>query len=65
MMQKCPQESNGANFFVRCLEHTKNHVLLYDVTIRRKVVERNLAFGGQELIYRFEILYSGGRSLVV
>ena len=44
--EECPQESNGAICFsVRGLEPTKNHVLLYDVTITRHIVERNLAFG--------------------
>ena len=38
---ECPQESNGAICFsVRGLEPPKSHVLLYDVTIRRHVVER-------------------------
>ena len=41
-----PQDSNGTICFsVRGLELTKNHVWLYDVTISRHVVERNLAFG--------------------
>ena len=35
-------------FFVRGLEPPKNHVWLYDVTIRRYVVERNLAFWGKK-----------------
>ena len=40
-----PQESNGAICFsVRGLEPPTNHVWLYDVTISRHVVERNLAF---------------------
>ena len=40
-----PQDSNGAICFsVRGLEPPKNHVWLYDVTISRHVVERNLAF---------------------
>ena len=59
-----PQESNGS-FSVRGLEPPKNHVWLHDVTIRRHVVERNLAFGCQTLMYRFEILYCGGRWLDV
>ena len=63
---ECPQESNGAICFsVRGLELPKNHVWLYDVTIRRHVVERNLAFGGQKSMYRFEILCCGGRWLDV
>ena len=42
---ECPQESNGAICLsVRGLEPPKNHVWLYDVTIRCHV-ERNLAFG--------------------
>ena len=32
-------------FSVRGLEPPKNHVWLYDVTISRHVLERNLAFG--------------------
>ena len=43
---ECPQESNGAIYFPVCgLEPPKNHAWLYDVTIRRHVVERNLGFG--------------------
>ena len=53
---ECPQKSNGAICFsVRGLEPPKNHVSLYDVTIRRNVVERNLVFGRQKSRYRFEI----------
>ena len=57
---ECPQESNGAICFsVSGLEPPKNHVWLYDVTIRRHVVESNLAFGGQKSMYRLEILCCG------
>ena len=43
---ECPQESNDAICFsVSGLKPPKNHVWLYDVTIRY-VVEINLAFGG-------------------
>ena len=42
---ECPQESNGAIFFCTWSRTPQNHVWLYDVTIRRHVVERNLAFG--------------------
>ena len=46
LMQNDPRNSNGAICFsVRGLEPPKNHVWLYDVTIIRHVVERNLAFG--------------------
>ena len=43
----------------------KQNVLLYDVTIRRNVVEINLAFGGQKIMYRFEILFSGGCKIII
>ena len=43
----------------------KNHVWLYDVTIRSHVVEINLAFGGQKSMYQFEIVLYGWRRLVV
>ena len=63
---ECPQESNGALCFsVRVLESPQNHVWLCDVTIRRHVLERNLAFGGQKSMYRFVILCCGERWLVV
>ena len=45
---ECPKESNGVICFsVRGLEPPKNHVLLHDVTIRRHVVEINLALGSK------------------
>ena len=63
---ECYQESNGAICFsVLGLEPPKNHVWLYDVTIRRNVVEINLTFGGQKSMYRFQILCCGGCWLVV
>ena len=63
---ECPQESNVAIYFsVRGLEPSKNHVLLHDVTIRRHVVEINLAFGGKKSMYLFETLCCGGRWLDV
>ena len=63
---ECLQDANGAIYFsVRGLEPTANHVWLYDITIRRHVVERNLAFGGQKSMYRFEVLCCGGRWLFV
>ena len=37
----------------------KNSALLYGVTIRLNVVEINIAFGVQKLMYRYEILYFG------
>ena len=60
------QESNGAICFsVRGLEPPTNHVWLYDVTISRHVVERNLAFEVKKSRYRFEILSCGVRWLDV
>ena len=47
---ECLQKSNGAICFSVCgLEPPKNHVWLYDVTIRRHVVERNLGFWGSKI----------------
>ena len=43
-------------FFSTWARTPKNRFLLYDVTVIRNVVEINLAFGGQKLMYRFEIL---------
>ena len=41
-----PQDSNGAIcFFCTWSRTPQKHVWLYDVTISRHVVERNLAFG--------------------
>ena len=40
-------------------------VCMTSPTIRRNAVEINLAFGGQILIYRFEIWYCRGPMLVV
>ena len=64
------QEPNGVIYFsVHGLEPPPpppaNHIRFYDVTIRRHVVEIYLAFGGQKLMYRFEILCCGGHWLVV
>ena len=62
---ECLQESNSVICFsVRALEPPKNQVWLYDVTIMScHVVERNLAFGGQKSMYRFEILCCGGQKI--
>ena len=60
---ECPQKSNGTiRFSVRGLEPPKNYVSMYDVTIRRYVVDiaPNFSFWGQKSMYRFEILYCGG-----
>ena len=45
-------------FFSTWAKTSKNRLLLYDVTIMRNVVERNIYFVGQKLMYRFGILHS-------
>ena len=64
-MQNVPRNPMVPFVFLYVVWNSQNHVFLYDVTIRGNVEERNLAFGGQKLMYRFEILYSGGGRLVV
>ena len=52
-------------FFCTWSRTPKKSRLIVWRTIRRHVVERNLAFGGQKSRYRFEILCCGGRWLDV